>query len=62
MTESRRRTMIQRLHDLTLLFNGADRLCEPIYRPLLEQRGISEETLKKHAQELIDRAKHDQDA
>jgi hypothetical protein len=62
MTESGRRTMIQRLRDLTLLFEGADRLCVPIYRPLLEQRGISEETLKKQADELIERAKNDQAA
>ena len=62
MTESGRRTMIQRLRDLTLLFNDADRHCVPIYRPLLEQRGISEETLQKHAQELIERSKHDHDA
>jgi len=62
MTESGRRTMIQRLRDLILLFKGADRLCEPIYLPLLERMGVSEQSLQKHAQELIARAKHDEDA
>ena len=62
MTESGRRTMIQRLSDLASLFNGADRLCEPIYRPLLERMGVSEESLQQHAHELIERAKHDKDA
>ena len=62
MTENGRRTMIRRLRDLTLVFNGADRLCEPIYRPLLERMGVSEESLQKHTQELIERARYDKDA
>jgi hypothetical protein len=62
MSEGGRRTMIQRLRDLTLIFKGADELCEPIYRPLLERMGVSEESLRKRTEELIEKAEHDKDA
>ena len=58
MTESGRRIMIQRLGDLIQLFKEADQHCEPIYKPLLERMGVSEDLLKKTAQELIKRAEH----
>ena len=58
MTESGRRIMVQRLGDLIQLFKEADQLGEPIYNPLLERMGVSEDLLKKTAQELIKRAEH----
>jgi len=62
MTESGRRMMIQRLSDLISLFKNADWHCEPIYRPLLERMGVTEQSLQKHAREFIERAQHDKDA
>ncbi len=53
MIEVGRRTMIQRLSQLTRLFHDAERVCEPIYRPLLKQMGVTEELLATHVQKLI---------
>ena len=59
MTESGRRVMIQRLSDLISLFTNAERNCEPIYRPLLERMGVTEQLLQKQSRQLMEKAQHD---
>lgn len=62
MSETGRRKMIRELRELILLFQTADEHCEPIYRPVLERMGVSEQTIQKLAQDLITKAIHEAEA
>ena len=61
MTEAGRKTMLRRLTKLILLFKEANCQCEPIYRPLLERKGVSEEMLKTLAKKFIESAAQDKE-
>ena len=58
MTEEGRSVMIDRLRELTRLFERAKRACEPIYSPLMKKMGVTPESVEQHLQELIAEA-HD---
>jgi hypothetical protein len=52
-TEAGRRTAIRRLSDLIRLFRAADRAIEPIYQPLLQKAGVTNEVMKQHIQRIV---------
>jgi hypothetical protein len=53
MTEEGRSVMIDRLRELTRLFQRAERACEPIYLPLMKKMGVTAESVEQQVQALM---------
>ncbi len=53
MTEAGRKNMIEELQGFSGLFQMADEAIKPIYRPLLELQGITEEALRREAEKMV---------
>ena len=53
MTEMGRKAMIERLRELIDLFQRADQACQPIYAPLMQRMGVTQEIIDKEAEKMI---------